>query len=87
MPVDLSSLHGKAVLITGASRGIGAEAVRAFVGAGAQVGMVARDGAALDDLAKGNRRAADLLRHGQFRSRVASGCPDAGPIRRVGCVG
>jgi len=52
MPLDLSSLHGKAVLITGASRGIGAEAVRAFVGAGAQVGMVARDGAALDDLAK-----------------------------------
>ena len=52
MPVDLSSLHGKAVLITGASRGIGAKAVRAFVAAGARVGMIARDTAALSGLAE-----------------------------------
>lgn len=52
MSVDLSSLKGKAVLITGASRGIGAEAVRVFAQAGAQVGMVARDAAALDALAQ-----------------------------------
>jgi NAD(P)-dependent dehydrogenase (short-subunit alcohol dehydrogenase family) len=51
MSIDLSSLNGKAVLITGASRGIGAAAVRAFVQAGAQVAMVARDRAALEALA------------------------------------
>ncbi len=52
MSVDLSSLKGKAVLITGASRGIGAEAVRIFAQAGAHVGMVARYAAALDALAQ-----------------------------------
>ncbi|WP_227427701.1 SDR family oxidoreductase [Roseibaca sp. Y0-43] len=52
MSVDLSSLRGKAVLITGASRGIGAAAVHAFVQAGAQVGMIARDSAALEGVAK-----------------------------------
>jgi NAD(P)-dependent dehydrogenase (short-subunit alcohol dehydrogenase family) len=41
----------KTVLITGASRGIGAATARAFVAAGAQVALVARSGAALDDLA------------------------------------
>lgn len=51
MGVDLSSLRGKAVLITGASRGIGAAAVRSFVQAGAQVGMVARRTDALAELA------------------------------------
>ncbi|NBB98477.1 MAG: SDR family NAD(P)-dependent oxidoreductase, partial [Alphaproteobacteria bacterium] len=51
MTVDLSSLHGKSVLITGASRGIGAEAVRVFAAAGARVGMIARDSAALSGLA------------------------------------
>jgi NAD(P)-dependent dehydrogenase (short-subunit alcohol dehydrogenase family) len=51
MPVDLSSLRGKAVLITGASRGIGAAAVRSFVQAGARVGMVARRADALAELA------------------------------------
>lgn len=52
MTVDLDSLRGKAVLITGASRGIGAEAVRQFTAAGAQVGMVARDADALGALAQ-----------------------------------
>ena len=79
MPVDLSSLHGKAVLITGASRGYWGRS-------GAR--LCRRRGAGWNGCAgrrcagrpcQGNRRAADLLRHGQFRSRVASGCPDAGP--------
>lgn len=52
MTVDLTSLRGKVVLITGASRGIGAEAVRIFVQAGAQVGMLARDAAALEGLSR-----------------------------------
>lgn len=52
MAIDLSSLRGKSVLVTGASRGIGAEAVRGFVAAGAHVGMIARDTAALQELAQ-----------------------------------
>ena len=46
--VDLS---GKAVLITGASRGIGAAAVRAFAEAGANVGLIARSRADIATLA------------------------------------
>ena len=45
------SLAGKTVLITGASRGIGAEAVRVFAGAGANVVAMARSTASLDALA------------------------------------
>lgn len=44
-------LHGKVVLVTGASRGIGAAAARAFAAAGARVGVMARDAAALEALA------------------------------------
>ena len=44
-------MTGKAVLITGASRGIGAEAARAFAGAGARVGLLARTEEAVADLA------------------------------------
>lgn len=39
---NLMGLTGKTVLITGASRGIGAEAARAFAAAGANVAMMAR---------------------------------------------
>lgn len=38
----MNDLEGKTVLITGASRGIGAAAVRAFAEAGANVGLIAR---------------------------------------------
>ncbi len=44
-------LTGKTVLITGASRGIGAAAARAFAEAGANVAISARTEAALSDLA------------------------------------
>ncbi|MDJ0825000.1 MAG: SDR family NAD(P)-dependent oxidoreductase [Rhodobacter sp.] len=44
-------LTGKAVLITGASRGIGAAAARAFAAAGAQVALVSRGEEAIADLA------------------------------------
>ncbi|MFO7771829.1 MAG: SDR family oxidoreductase [Roseovarius gahaiensis] len=45
-------LTGKTALITGASRGIGAAAARAFVNAGANVALVARSAAAITDLAE-----------------------------------
>lgn len=44
-------MTGRAVLITGASRGIGAEAARAFARAGAKVGLAARSEEAVADLA------------------------------------
>jgi NAD(P)-dependent dehydrogenase (short-subunit alcohol dehydrogenase family) len=44
-------LRGKRVLITGASKGIGAAAAEAFAEEGADVRLVARDGAALSALA------------------------------------
>jgi len=44
------SVEGKTVLITGASRGIGAEAARVFAAAGAHVGLMARSKASLEDL-------------------------------------
>ena len=43
-------LNGKTVLITGASRGIGAEAARIFADAGANVALVARGPDAIADL-------------------------------------
>ncbi len=45
-------LEGKVAIITGASRGIGAASAWAFVEAGAKVALAARDGAALESLAK-----------------------------------
>ena len=48
---DLRELKGKAVLITGASRGIGAAAARLFAGAGAQLGLIARNRDAISGLA------------------------------------
>ena len=45
------TLEGRAAIITGASRGIGAATARAFVAAGAAVALAARDGAALAALA------------------------------------
>ncbi len=44
-------MQAKVVVITGASRGIGAAAVRAFAGAGASVALLARDAAKIVDLA------------------------------------
>lgn len=44
-------MTGRAVLITGASRGIGAAAARAFAEAGAKVALVARNREAIADLA------------------------------------
>ena len=47
----MTDLTGKTALITGASRGIGAEAARVFADAGANVALVARGSDAIADLA------------------------------------
>jgi len=47
----MTDLTGKTALITGASRGIGAEAARAFADAGANVALVARSADSIADLA------------------------------------
>jgi NAD(P)-dependent dehydrogenase (short-subunit alcohol dehydrogenase family) len=47
----MTDLTGRTVLITGASRGIGAEAARVFAEAGANVALVARSAESIADLA------------------------------------
>ncbi|PHQ98716.1 MAG: short-chain dehydrogenase [Marinosulfonomonas sp.] len=49
----MDEITGKTVLITGASRGIGASTAREFADAGANVVLLARSGAAINDLAAG----------------------------------
>ncbi len=47
----MTDLNGKTVVITGASKGIGAAAARAFAAEGANVALLARTESALNDLA------------------------------------
>ena len=55
-------MQGKVVMITGASRGIGAAAAQVFAGAGAKVALLARSGAEIDGLAAGLGAGALALR-------------------------
>lgn len=69
------NMTGKTVLITGASRGIGAEAARVFAMAGANVGLVARSETNLESLAEdlGSRAfgmACDVSDYGQVEAAV-----------------
>ena len=52
MTDQMPEMGGKSVLITGASRGIGAEAARVFHAAGAHVALAARSTAQTEDLAE-----------------------------------
>jgi sorbose reductase len=49
--LELFGLHGKKALVTGASSGIGKEVARAYVQAGAEVALAARNSVALDEVA------------------------------------
>ncbi len=71
-----AALSGKAVLITGASRGIGAEAARAFAGAGARVALLARSRAEIAEIAGEIGEAAiaipcDVSRYWEVEAAVA----------------
>ena len=71
------NMVGKTVLITGASRGIGAAATRAFADAGANVALVARSVDAIADIAGeiGEKAIAipcDVSRHAEVEAAVAA---------------
>lgn len=67
-------MQGKSVVITGASKGIGAEAARLFAASGAQVALVARDRRALAALAEeiGPRALALPCDVGSYKELVAA---------------
>ena len=76
-------LRGKRVMITGASRGIGRSLAAAFARAGASVALVARDGAALEEVARplgGTTHPADLLDPEQLGRLVHRVEDEAGPV-------
>ncbi|MGR3502670.1 SDR family oxidoreductase [Pseudaestuariivita sp.] len=71
------TMDGKTVVITGASRGIGAEAARVFANAGARVALVARSTDAVADLAGeiGNQALAipcDVSRYQEVARAIAA---------------
>jgi len=49
----MGTLENRVVIVTGASRGIGAAGARAFAAAGAKVVLAARDEAALNEVITG----------------------------------
>lgn len=76
-------LHGRRVLVTGASRGIGRSLATAFAGAGATVALVARDGDALRTLVDqigGSAHPTDLLDRAQTDTLIDRVEDEVGPI-------
>jgi NAD(P)-dependent dehydrogenase (short-subunit alcohol dehydrogenase family) len=70
-------LRGRAVLITGGSRGLGLLMAREFVDQGARVAICARDGEELD------RAAADLTRRGGDVASIPCDVTDRGQVERT----
>jgi NAD(P)-dependent dehydrogenase (short-subunit alcohol dehydrogenase family) len=76
-------LHGKRVLITGASRGIGEGLARRFAAVGAQVALVARSADAIEKLAAdlgGTAHPADLADPAQVATLINRVEDEAGPV-------
>jgi len=70
-------MQGKCVLITGASKGIGAAAARVFAAAGANVALAARNGDAIAELAGGIGPSAiaipcDVSRYWEIEAAIAA---------------
>ena len=89
----MSRFEGQTVLVTGASRGIGLACAQAFAAAGARVGLVARDRAALDAAAAGigagaHAVVADLSDPGECARAVDEVVAALGPVDvLVSCAG
>lgn len=78
-------MNGKTVMITGASRGIGAETARIFAAAGANVALLARSQEAIADLAGeiGNKAIAipcNVARYSEMASAVAIALKEFGSL-------
>ena len=79
----MTAMTGKVVAITGASRGIGAAAVRAFAAAGARVALLSRDEAAISALAAdvgGLALACDVASADRVAAALARVEADLGPL-------
>ena len=81
----MAALDGQTVLITGASRGIGAAAARSFAAAGAQVALVARSGdeigALADEIGPAARAyACDVPDFAALAAAVQQAENDLGPV-------
>src|SRR6202035_5497775 len=72
-----SDLAGQVVVVTGGSRGIGAETARAFAAQGARVCVVGRDRAALDEVV------AAILEKGGTAIGVVADVTDFGAVEEV----
>lgn len=78
----MHEFSGRTVLITGASRGIGAAAARRFAGAGARVALIARSAGSLDALAAetgGLALPCDVADHAAVQAAVARATTQLGP--------
>ena len=74
---NAGALQGRAALVVGASRGIGAATARAMAGAGAAVVLAARGAKRLDDVA------ASIRADGGTATVVPTDITEAGAVKRL----